>query len=410
MPQGKSVWEIGTDKDSRKKFRDDLKKRSEQKDPKKGFTGSLGYDPRETAFCFVTPQKFSNQPDEIQKSPYKDQWQEIKIYDADDLRSWLNKCPKTELWLAGEIGALPKEKIERLQDFYNTYAAISPATNKDERKILPPALLLAGREKYIKSFQDWLAKERSCKPYRLEAETAKEAAAFVYAALYLSDSFPLALSSLIMHSKEATEALSSKDSTANKNLLLILTSPDIDESLCQTLTNKGWKVVWAVDQRNSVNDTNHRLILPWRKDLEEGLKTAFPLQTAADYRWASITAAKAGRSINRLLSLLLKSQTKKQEEEKLTALLPAILAGGWVASHENGWANPDSEDREVIVQLSNSRKWIELDRIFNKEATEHRLDGKLIKIGERQGKISFHLRAPQAELTTLTGIFTEADG
>ncbi|UQY79974.1 hypothetical protein HAV_00159 [Candidatus Hepatincola sp. Av] len=96
--------EIGTNKDVKKKFNDDIKTRA--KELKDQEFGTI-------IFIFITSRRFYNTKTknsndasiekqtiiDTAKSTYSKQWKDIKIFDADDLESWLDQDFATMAWL-----------------------------------------------------------------------------------------------------------------------------------------------------------------------------------------------------------------------------------------------------------------------------------------------------------------------
>lgn len=87
FPEGKSVWEFGTNEDDLTKFRSDFEKRSE--DP-------LGEKPDETAFVFASIKIWNHRisiGELIHESKEKHPWKEIRILDGSKIALWLQSCP-----------------------------------------------------------------------------------------------------------------------------------------------------------------------------------------------------------------------------------------------------------------------------------------------------------------------------
>lgn len=98
FPNGKSVWEFGTNESLLSKFTSDLKKRSEN---------SLGVDIPTTVFIFCSLKQWNHKTsiEEITNTSKKDYpWKDIHIIDASTLYLWIESCPAASTWLAEKIG------------------------------------------------------------------------------------------------------------------------------------------------------------------------------------------------------------------------------------------------------------------------------------------------------------------
>ena len=97
-PGGKSVWEMGTDKDILSKFHGDYEKRT--KTPN-------GINSSETTFCFVTSRIWNSRTGIVEATAEKCNegiWKSVKILDANSLTQWLDLCPSVSIWFADIIG------------------------------------------------------------------------------------------------------------------------------------------------------------------------------------------------------------------------------------------------------------------------------------------------------------------
>ena len=99
---GRSVWELGTGGDIKKKAEEDLAKRS--KDP-------LGVDPSGTTFVVVSLRRWRSKPDSgtwARQNQVAGPWRGIRVLDADDLAAWLELAPAVHYWLSERRGKMPK--------------------------------------------------------------------------------------------------------------------------------------------------------------------------------------------------------------------------------------------------------------------------------------------------------------
>ncbi len=142
FPDGKSVWEMGTDQNIKDKFNDDYKKRTDEPN---------GVIQAETTFCFVTSRIWNHRQGIAEITKEKDQqkiWKKVKIIDANNLERWLEDCPSVQMWFSVIIGK-PKAGIQDAYSFWkDTIATTDPKLNAD--------YFLYNRESVIKKINNIL--------------------------------------------------------------------------------------------------------------------------------------------------------------------------------------------------------------------------------------------------------------
>lgn len=371
VPEGKSVWELGTNKDPKAKLKDDLTKRT---------VNPLGYNKAETVFIFVTLRSFANSKQFVQSLPDSQHWKKVRIYDVDALKIWLGECPETSLWLARFLHVLP-EGIEPLSDYVKRWTALP------DRKYLPPEILLTSRAKEREKLE--AAYKAGSLPI-CQAETIDEAAAFIKAALKPD-------SALIVTSSEAAIALA-KQKRTNKGMILVLAIREPNYGVAETLRSRGWNVLIAVgaEERGLIKGLI-RLPLPLRGELAQCLRES-SLDLSHDR--AGKFATQAGRSISRLLRLLGggKSSSYDWETNPDPILLAAALAGSWVVSERY-------QDKIILEKLAKC-PWGEIEEKLSPLRTRVRLDGPFIFLEDQgQGEENWYSRIV---LTSFFGQFSSS--
>lgn len=129
VPEGRSVWELGTGGDPTDKATADYKKRTE--DP-------LGEDQAGTTFVFVTPRRWPNKQKWVNDRKVKSPWKDILVLDVDDIETAFDAAPGTHHIFSEQIGK-PAFGAQALEEWWNR---LSPSTNPR----LTAAMVLAGRE------------------------------------------------------------------------------------------------------------------------------------------------------------------------------------------------------------------------------------------------------------------------
>lgn len=170
VPQGWSVWEMGTGKFPRGKVKKDYAKRVKDTPP--------GVDPKQTTFVFVTPHSFTNKGSWELERRSEAHWQDVRVLDADNLADWLQHAPSVAVWFA-ELTGRPGP----MQSLGWRWREWSQAT----RLVMSEALVLAGRDDARDALLTWLAAEREpgreSSPLTLRGADADEVTAFCWAAL-----------------------------------------------------------------------------------------------------------------------------------------------------------------------------------------------------------------------------------
>jgi len=141
VPQGKSLWEIGTGGDPQGKATSDFKKRTEATKPE---------NRKDATYVFVTPRGAGaggwNEPAQAKWIADRQDsgWGRIKILDGVQIGDWLREYPAIGKWLLKRMGLVkitsgfstPTEHWENLQQLSQT--------NNDPP--IPPKLFLVGRD------------------------------------------------------------------------------------------------------------------------------------------------------------------------------------------------------------------------------------------------------------------------
>lgn len=165
FPDGKSVWEFGTNDDSQSKFNDDLEKRS--KNP-------LGVNISDTTFIFATLKIWNHRKsieELLNESRIKYSWKDVRIIDGCKIAIWLQEHPAVASWFATVTGN-PLEGIRNIEDFWKDYCETTePKLNQE--------FFLLGRESQIEKFEEWRIQKSGI--LTVIAESALEAKLFAIA-------------------------------------------------------------------------------------------------------------------------------------------------------------------------------------------------------------------------------------
>jgi hypothetical protein len=165
VPSGKSVWEFGTNKQVKTKADGDYKKRKE----------NLPNDilPAETAFVFVTPRRWSKKDQWTREKQKESFWREVRVYDADDLETWLESAPAIHVWISILLGKHPETAVD-LENFWKDWTEVTDPPIISE-------LVISEHIQQVEIIHRWLRQSPSA--LALQAESKSEAIAFFAAAL-----------------------------------------------------------------------------------------------------------------------------------------------------------------------------------------------------------------------------------
>src|SRR5450755_2782936 len=113
VPQGKSGWEFGVDRDIKGKADGDYEK-SIKAVPAK--------ERKDITFVFVTPRRWRGKKEWQSSQQAKKEWKDVRVYDASDLEQWLEQSIPGQTWFANERG-IPSEGLLSLDACWKRWKA-----------------------------------------------------------------------------------------------------------------------------------------------------------------------------------------------------------------------------------------------------------------------------------------------
>lgn len=101
VPEGLSVWELGTTPEVKTKANQDVDKRNRK---------SLQVDPSAATYIFVTLRVWKDKDKNAWLAEQKalKRWKDVRVYDAEDLERWLERSLEARIWLEPRL-SLPSE-------------------------------------------------------------------------------------------------------------------------------------------------------------------------------------------------------------------------------------------------------------------------------------------------------------
>lgn len=156
VPEGDSIWEIGTDKEYFSKYQHDIKKRTKD-------TGN--FKKQNTSFVFVTPRMWKKKEgkgkeDFVESEVNKYDWKDIRIIDSLDIEQWLELAPSVAVGFAEEIG-YSVNNLMSAEKYYESYA-------KTIKGILPPSFFIGERANNLSELKQYIesnSDKKSCDYY-----------------------------------------------------------------------------------------------------------------------------------------------------------------------------------------------------------------------------------------------------
>jgi transcriptional regulator with XRE-family HTH domain len=323
VPAGTSVWELGVEKDPRKKAEDDFGKRTK---------ATAGLDKKETTFIFVTPRKWQKKAEWRRAKQATGIWKDVRVYDSATLEEWLEQSPGVDAGLAGMLGKKPPG-LTTIDDYWANLQAMTDPS-------LKPEVFLASREEEVKKLQAWLDGPPSAMV--IEARSPAETIDFVAAySRGPSRAEWFGARALIVETRDAWRSVSA---AAGAGLLLIAhPSLSIEQELVAEAVRQGHRVL--ISSAQAARETMSSIQLPraYRHDLEKELASS-GLNEESSRR----LAREAGGNLTVLKRLLGRVPGTNLPEwsraSEASALVPMLLAGSWDESSES--------DCSAIAKLS----------------------------------------------------------
>ena len=320
VPAGDSVWEMSAQhKGVRGKANDDFEKRT---------GNSMGRNPGNTVFVFVTLQRFAGKDQWVAEKRALGIWRDVIAIDADDLAHWLETCPAVAQWLSVKIGRRP-QGLRNLEEVWKewTCATTIPLTFE---------VLLTDRDDSHIAVLKWL--RATPELMALQADIPEEAMAFLYAALS-----PLPEAYRLYYLSRCVVAATTDTARQLLGLgtPLIIVLPEPDAGLARLLVNDGHHVFAASGSDATASFGTSGLRRPWRFHLQTAL-----IKAGVSEKDAHQLAHASGCSIAVLRRLMpaapgMRSSWAVQASPELIA---AMFAGAWVDNN--------LRDRKLVSDLA----------------------------------------------------------
>lgn len=329
LPAGISGWELSADKGPGKKANRDYLKRTA--DP-----GDLC--PAESTYVAVSLRRWAGRKKWENERQAEGIWKDVRAIDAVLLEQWIEQAPAVALWLQSLLGGRPPGLRSLSEEWLEYVLATEPPLTSE--------VLLCDRETAVTSLREWLSGPPSVR--EIEAETAEEVAAFVWAALHNFEDRWKARAIVLDHGESWAE-LAPRES----GLLVILKagSPGLPSRIQQA----GSHVIVPVATRGvrSANRLKRPQAFQLSKSLEKSLGLAHgQAEGLANRSRGSLTA------LRRLIAASPPLARPAWAEPKVArGLIPFLLTNSWNADQEG--------DQLVVAQLSGESLASTVDRLMS---------------------------------------------
>jgi transcriptional regulator with XRE-family HTH domain len=313
VPQGVSAWEMGVEKDPKKKAEADFAKRQKK---------SPGVIKRKSTFVFVTPRKWLKKAEWVEQKAKLKSWKEVRVYDSASLEEWLECAPRVDMWLARRLGLpCPPGLIDVDEHWKNLQALTDPS--------LKAEVYLISRGEHLEKLKKWLAGPPDT--LVIESRSPADAVDFVVAASRRPElEEELAARALIVETREAWRSLAGGDAR-----LVLVADPTlaIEAELVAEAVRNGHHVILCA---SGPTGSQHKPI-ELRRVSEIELQKALEAQGVERTKAADL-ATSSGGSIT-----VLKRRTARHpgtvhpewsRPPHARTVVPLLLAGRWSDASE----------------------------------------------------------------------------
>lgn len=319
VSSGTTVFEIGTNKEVKRKADKDINTRNGEVSDKekKGLT-----------FVFVTPRKWSNARKWEKENRENSKWKDVRVLTAVELEDWISQCPSVASWLVTKIGLLCDDvNIDSLEGYWDKWAVNAKGMRIDY------GILTGGRENNEKALLEEIEQPNIVS---VVSGSTEESFAFAVAAILNSGN-----DSLIDRCIIAKDANSIQELLISYKNLIIITSCEERNCSYGVAKNKD-SIIYAtnlVSQSNygtKITLTSHDFHLFNEALIKSGFEETEARRVAKD----------SGRNVMTLRHQqgfdLTNPEWSKRDD--LVKIIPTILLGRWNEKWEG--------DKKLLEEIS----------------------------------------------------------
>jgi hypothetical protein len=354
VPEGFSVWELGTSVDPRGTAQDDFQRRT--RNPR-------DVDPTAATYVAVSMRRFPGKDEWVSDAHGKGPWRDVKVLHADDLYAWLEQAPEVHVWVSEQLGLRPLD-VASLERWWESWLRqTSPPT--------PGDLVLAGRRDAARELRRALQPDGQV--VGVSADSRQEALAFLAAALLIDDpddGFSAAIdpmsNAVVVDSDRAWSRLAG---TGRRAVLI----PRFDDPDIAIAIRNGHRVIVLMGASDDRSRAHVQLAPIGREEAREVLRR---VHSSLDLGDADLRAAHARRSLisYRRAHAINPAYKRPAWAERGNADIwaPLVLVGSWEAEAE--------ADQEVVADIA-GRSYGEIERELELSADPE--DPPFVRAGNR---------------------------
>jgi hypothetical protein len=369
VPKGTSLWELGTEANTKGKADEDYAKRTA--DP-------LGHNKKECTFIFLTPRFWKQKDKWIKEKNKEGVWKEVRVYDSSNIEQWLDNAAAVSRWFSSYISKYPSDGIITIEEYWKEWALC----DKGE---LPATGVTAGREKESEQLMTFLSGPPGIQA--IQATSKDEAIAFIIASAKQFEEHHKEIffsKSLVINSPSNFRSI--RINTSNFNLIARFEEPQI----LFAAAAEGHHVLLPLGPDDT---SNQKIITLPTIDRDGQIKSlidmGFGREDAEKY------SRESGRNITILKKLLGFPENKANwlKTESIREIIPALLVGRW---------NEKSKGDIEIIERFAGVKYHEYSTILQKWKSLE--ESPLLQIGE-----TWRLTSPLDAWANLSSFITKND-
>ncbi len=308
IPEGKSVWEIGTEESISAKAEYEYNNRL--KSPK-------GFDPKKTTFVFVTPRLWSNRKDWIEEKNKENKWKEVRVINSEVLEQWLELTPTVAQYLAYTYFKKPVEATQSTESYWQNWS-----TSEAQNIRLTHKIILDGRETDIEHL---INRSKAPGVITINSRSKTESIAFIIASFLESEELK---ESFFARSIIIDDAQTFRDfSNTENSLFLIPRFAEIDSEF-NNAVNQGHVVI--VPKGTGINKESSQDEIQLRElDRDSFVKNLSDSGFTKDQAEAYSKETARNLTILRRQLKLNRNLPDWATPDKANEIIPALIVGKW---------------------------------------------------------------------------------
>ena len=319
IPQGRSLWELGTSSSPKSKADSDFKKRIDKTPPAEQAAAT---------FVFVTNRRWLGKDKWIEEKKLHSHWKDIRVLDSSDLEQWTETSPVAQAWFR-EISHSDTKGVRTLEQCWAEWAEASDPA-------LLPALFEEPRLRWKKTLAAFLEKDL---PAHMTITAASPLEALAFLAATLEANHPREKDRCLVFD---SDDLLPRLNCGNPDVIVITHTPEMEKALIPI--SKRVRCIYIRAEHQSQGEPDISLtplsVPAFSSALEKMGKSFSEIGQLATASGRSLTVLRRRLSLNPRVQ----NPDWANSEQLARSLVPMALAGVWAES------NPS--DADALADLS----------------------------------------------------------